>query len=285
MMKKQAVATYKPKKKPINTIMYIVKLLIGILFISPLLVGAVFSLLPSDMLTSVPSMERIIANASFDNYVWVVNYIPIFKYLLNSLIVCSIIICSQVILSCMAAYAFSFFKFPGKDFIFNLVLVAMMVPAEVTVINNYLNVQKWGLVNTYPGLAITSLVGGTAIFMMRQYFLQIPKDLKEASVVDGCGDFRFLMQIAIPMAVPAIASLAITQFIGAYNMYFWPMLISQTKEMQTVQIGMSMLVGVENLEYGHILAGAMIVVIIPVIVFIIGQDYIIKGLSEGAVKG
>ena len=125
----------------------------------------------------------------------------------------------------------------------------------------------------------------TAIFMMRQYFLQLPKDIKEAAIMDGCGHMRFLLQIGVPMAIPTISALAITEFIGVYNRYFWPMLIAQTKEMQTIQIGMAMLVDVETANYGNILAGAMICIIAPVIVFLFAEDYIIKGMTAGAVKG
>ena len=273
------------KKKFINFFSYSFKLVLGIVMISPLLIGALFSFVPNRYLDNVPTFERVINNLTPENYKFVVGYVPIFRYMLNSLINCFIIVASQIVLASMAAYAFAFFEFKGKDLIFNLILVAMMIPAEVTVIANYLTVQSWGLINTHLGLAITSLVGGTSIYMMRQTFMQIPREIREASIVDGCGNLRFLIQLAVPMSIPAIASLAIYQFIHAFNHYFWPMLIAQKKEMQTIQIGMSMLIGTENQEFGSILAGAMICIIIPAIVFIIGQDYIIKGMTDGAIKG
>lgn len=276
---------YVLKKRTLPKIWIALKILLGLLFISPVLVGFVFSFVPNEKLYSVPSLQTILSNLTLENYAWAFGYVPVLRYLLNTLIVCGTIVISSTILSCMAGYAFACFNFRGRNFLFNVILVAMMIPADVTVITNYLNVQKWGLVNTYPGLAITSLVSGTAIFMMRQYFLQIPKDIKEAAVMDGCGHMRFLLQIGIPMAIPAISSLAITGFIGAYNMYFWPMLIAQTKEMQTIQIGMAMLVGVETQQYGNILAGAMICIIAPIIIFLVAEDYIIKGMTAGAVKG
>ena len=278
-----AQAHLRKRLRPVGA--YVIRLLVGLLLISPLLVGLVFSFVPNDILGTVPSLSRVLQNLTLENYQWVLTNIPIGRFLFNSLLVCGIIIISQAVLSCMSGYVFAFFAFPGKKLLFNLVLVAMMIPAEVTVITNFLHVQGWGMVNTHIGLAITSLVGGTSIFMMRQFFLQIPREIKEASVVDGCGNLRFLIKIAVPMAVPAISSLAITQFIGAFNMYFWPMLIAQKKEMQTVQIGMSMLVGAENKEYGYIMAGAILCIVIPVIAFIIGEDRIIKGMTEGAVKG
>ncbi len=273
------------KKKTLPKIWIALKILLGLIFISPVLVGFVFSFVPNHLLNGLPSLSQIVNNLTLDNYKWVLGYVPVFRYLLNTLIVCGATVCSSTILSCMAGYAFACFEFKGRAFLFNLILVAMMIPADVTVITNYLNVQKWGLVNTYPGLFITMLVGGTAIFMMRQYFLQLPKDIKEAAVMDGCGHMRFLLQIGIPMAIPTISALAITEFIGVYNRYFWPMLIAQTKEMQTIQIGMAMLVDVETANYGNILAGAMICIIAPVIVFLFAEDYIIKGMTAGAVKG
>ena len=253
--------------------------------ISPLLIGFVFSFVPNKYLENVPTLERVVNNLTLENYKFVIGYVPIFRYMLNSFINCLIIVASQIILACMAAYAFAFFEFKGKTFIFNAILIAMMIPGEVTVIANYLTAQSWGLINTHFGLALTFLIGGQSIYMMRQCFLQIPREIREATIVDGCGNLRFLLQMAIPMSIPSISSLAIYQFIGAFNHYFWPMLIAQKKEMQTIQIGMAMLIGTENQEYGSILAGAMICILIPAIVFIIGQDYIIKGMTDGAVKG
>ena len=273
------------KKKVLPKLWIVLKVILGLIFISPVLIGFLFSFVPNELLHGLPTLSQVFGNLTLDNYKWVIGYVPIMRYLLNTLIVCATLVCSSTILSCMAGYAFACFEFKAKTFLFNLILVAMMIPADVTVITNYLNVQKWGLVNTYPGLCITMLVGGTAIFMMRQYFLQLPKDIKEAAIMDGCGHMRFLLQIGVPMAVPTISALAITEFIGVYNRYFWPMLIAQKKEMQTIQIGMAMLVDVETANYGNILAGAMICIIAPVIVFLIAEDYIIKGMTAGAVKG
>ncbi len=274
-----------PKRKWKERAGFWLKFLLGLFFISPLLIGFVFSFVPSEYLNNLPALQTILDNLTLDNYRFILDYIPIFRFLSNSFIVCAIIILVQVLLSSFAAYAFSFFKFRGSKVLFQLILVAMMIPAEVTVIANYLTIQNWNLINTYIGLCATSLLGGTSIFMMRQSYMQIPKELKEASLVDGCGDMRFLFKIAMPLTIPTIASLAIFLFISAYNMYFWPMLIAQNTDMQTIQIGMAMLVGTENVEYGHVLAGAMISIVIPIAAFIIGQDYLIKGMTSGAVKG
>ena len=285
MMQKMLYNVDYRKRVIFGTLSYVLRLVIGLIVISPILVGFVFSFVPNKMLYKVPSFSDVIHNLTLDNYKWVLDYVPIFQYIWNSFIVCLLIVGVQIVIACLAGFAFAFYEFKGKRLLFNLLLVAMMIPAESTVITNFLNVQDMGLVNTYLGLAITSFVGGTSIFMMRQFFMQLPKSLKEAAVIDGCSEIRFLFRIAAPVALPAIASLAIYLFIGAYNMYFWPMLVAQKAEVQTIQLGIAMLVGTESQEYGYVLAGSMISIIIPVIVFIIGNDYIVKGMTEGAVKG
>lgn len=273
------------RKKSAAIASYLIKLAVGIIIVSIILVGLVFSFLPEDLLYRLPTIKEIAKGLTKENYIWVFRNINILRYLLNTFIVCAITMLSQVVFASCAGYAFAFFKFPGKNSIFTLIQVSMMIPAEVTVICNYLQVQSMKLVNTYLGIAITALIGGTAIFMMRQFYLTLPRELKDASMVDGCGDMRFLIQIAVPLSTPIMASLAITQFISVYNRYFWPMLTAQKEKMQTIQIGMSRLVGIEVQEYGHVLAGAILAIMFPILVFIFAQNYIIKGLTSGAVKG
>ncbi|MBQ9393211.1 MAG: carbohydrate ABC transporter permease [Oscillospiraceae bacterium] len=264
---------------------YGLRVLLGVCFVMPLLIGVVFSFVPNEYLNSLPSLDVIFQHFTLENYQHLFASIPILRYVTNSLTLCLIIITVQLIVSCLAAYAFSCFKFPGKDLLFNLILVAMMIPGQVTTITNYLTVKNAGLINTYLGLCLPYFVGGTAIFMMRQFFLTLPKELKEASLLDGCGDMGFLFRVALPLAVPTMASLAIYIFIDIYNMYFWPMLVAQDQKMFTVQIGMSMLISSGATEYGRVLAGAVISILIPLIAFIVGQSYLIKGMTAGAVKG
>ncbi|MBQ7248073.1 MAG: carbohydrate ABC transporter permease [Lachnospiraceae bacterium] len=264
---------------------YAIRVVIGICFISPLLMGVLFSFVPSDYLNDLPSMATIMQNFTLENYQKLFASIPVLRYVSNSLVLCLVIISIQIIVSCLAAYAFSMFRFPGKDLLFTLILIAMMIPGQVTTITNYLTINNAGLTNTYIGLCLPYFVGGTAIFMFRQFFLQLPRELKEASVIDGCSDMKFLFKVGLPMAVPTIASLAIYIFIDIYNMYFWPMLVATDQKMYTVQIGMSMLVSSNATEYGKVLAGAVISIIIPLVAFVIGQSYLIKGMTAGAVKG
>ena len=119
-----------------------------------------------------------------------------FTYLKNTEIVCLICILAQIIISCLTAYGFVFFRFPGKIFLFTLVLMTTMIPGEVVVITNYMTIQKLDLINTYAGLVLPSLTSGTSIFLMRQYFLALPKEYKEAATIDGCGEIGYLFRVA-----------------------------------------------------------------------------------------
>ena len=231
---------------------FAVKLLIGILFISPIVLGVLFSLQTEEELMSVP-LHVIAHNPTMKNFVEVFQKVPLLSYLKNSLI--------------------------------TMVLGSMMIPGEVVVITNYVTVQNLNLTNTYLGLMITSLVGGTSIFMMRQYYMTLPRDYREAAELDGCGDINFLFRIATPLAIPTISSLAIYLFVSIYNAYFWPVLVTNKMDMRTVQVGISYLVTADVVQYSQIMASAIVAIIPTVVAYIFGQDYIIKGMTSGGVKG
>lgn len=274
----------KTKNKIKKIIMFIINLALGLIFISPLIVGLCFSFQEETELATYP-LKLFTDSPTLQNYIEVFQKVPLLSYLKNSAIICGITISSQIIISCLAAYGFAFFDFPFKKLLFSLVLMTTMIPGEVVVITNYTTVQNWNLNNTYAGLSITSLISGMAIFLMRQYFMTLPKDFKDAAQIDGCGELRFLFHVALPLSAPTIASLAIYLFVQIYNQYFWPLLITNSNEMRTVQIGISFLVAGDTLNYGHILAGAVVAILPTAIIYIFGQDYIIKGMTSGGIKG
>ena len=159
-----------------------------------------------------------------------------------------------------------------------------MIPSEVCIICNFMTVRDMGLMNTILGLTITSLVNCHSIFMLRQSFLTLPRSLREATLLDGCGDFRYLLQFVAPLSVPTICSLAITSFIAMFNSYLWPLLISRSTDKYTIQIGMALLIDQEVPKYGRSMAGAVLCMTVPIIIFIVFQSYMIKGMTNGAVK-
>lgn len=276
--------TAKSKRRLGESSTFLVKLLVGILFISPLIVGLAFSFQSEQALVTYP-LRLIAENPTIHNYLEVFRKVPLLSYLKNSVIVCFICIVGQIVFSSLAAYAFVFFDFPFKKPLFSLVLMTMMIPGEVVVITNYVTIQNLGLINTITALVLPSLISGTSIFMMRQYYLTLPKDLKEAATLDGCGDMGFLIRIATPLSIPTISSLGVYLFVQIYNQFFWPLLVTNKNSMRTVQIGISFLVTSDIINYGQILAGAVIAIVPSVIIYIFGQDYIIKGMTAGGVKG
>lgn len=274
----------KTKKKTIAVSDFVIRLLVGLLFISPLIIGLFFSVQTEDTLMTYP-LRLITKNPTLENYAIVFQKVPLLTYLKNSVIICVVSILGQIVFASLCAYGFVFFEFPGKKLLWTLVLSTMMVPGEVVVITNYVTIQNLNLMNTYAALIITHLIGGTSIFMMRQYYMQLPKDFKEAATLDGCGDLGFLFRIATPLSIPTISSLAIYMFVQIYNGFFWPLLVTTTDEMRTVQIGIAFLVSSDIVNYGQILAGAMVAIIPSTVAYIFGQDYIIKGMTSGGVKG
>lgn len=261
-----------------------IKVLIGLLFISPLIICLLFSFQPNDEVGSAP-LHLFTSNPTLENYIYVLTTIPMGRFLFNTLAMCVVCIGSQLVLASLAAYALVFFNFRGKKLLFGLILMSMMIPGDVVVITNYITVQQLRLVDTFRGLVITGLCGGGSIFMMRQYYMTLPKELKEAATIDGCGDMRFLLEIAVPLSVPTCAALAINAFIHTYNAYFWPLLVTTNNTWRTIQVGMADLMGGELISYGHVLAGAVVCMLPSVFAFIYGQDYILKGMTTGSLKG
>lgn len=274
------------KRKTIEATAFLVKLLLGIIFISPILIGLVFSFVPDDELYALPTIATIVENFSLINYFKVFQTLPIVSYIKTSLVMCILVIIVQVVISALAAYAFSFFKFRGRDFLFTLVLIAMMIPRQVVTITNFLTIRRLGMLNTYIGLSIVSFAGGRSLFMFRQSYLSLPKEMREATIVDGCSEMGFLWRFAIPLTIPSIASVSIMLFIGEFNAYLWPLLVSRTPNMYTIQIGMAQMIGSDAIPtYGRMMAFAMLSLFVPVVAFLIGQDYVIQGMTAGSVKG
>ncbi len=261
-----------------------VKLFIGFVIFSPLLYAIIISIMPPADIAVYPP-KFIPSYITFEYYKDVMNSFPVFRYIFNTLVSCIVVIFAQILTSCFAAYAFVFFKFKGREFLFAVILVTMMIPGDTIIIANFLTICSLKLNDTYLALVLPYLVAGMGVFLMRQSFMTVPKELKEAADIDGCGQMRFLFKILMPISIPSIVALSINTFIGTYNHYLWPLLVTNTANMRTVQIGMSILTTGEAGKIGDLLAGAVIFLIIPALIFVIGHKYLVKGLTAGAVKG
>jgi sn-glycerol 3-phosphate transport system permease protein len=161
----------------------------------------------------------------------------------------------------------------------------MVIPGDALIISNYLTVSSLGLLDTYLGVMIIYFASAMDMFMFRQFMRTIPKELREAAVIDGCGNFKFFSSIIMPICQPVIASIFISSFVGLWNAYIWPLLVTNTPEMRTIQVGITMLSTDENTAYGQVMAGSIVVLIPVIIVFILGKDRIISGITAGSIKG
>jgi len=207
------------------------------------------------------------------------------RYLFNSFVVAVIITGGHLVTSIMAAYAFAFLDFPFKRLMFFVFLATLMVPAEAIIVGNVDTMQSWGWTDSYQGLTVPFLATAFGTFLLRQVFLQVPKDLIEAAQLDGLGHWGFMRAVAVPLARPSIGALALFSFLGAWNMYLWPQRITNTDDYRTVQIGLKALreANVDRLNLQ--MAGTLIAAVPIFVMLVIFQRQLIRGLTAGAVKG
>ena len=266
---------------------YAVKILIGCLICAPLLVCFCSAVKTEAEVVNSLGWQALIppVTPTIENFIAVVTRVPMHTFLLNTLIQCTIVIVSQVIFCSLAAYALTYFEFKGKNLLFTFILTTMMIPGDVVIIANYIQIQKWNLTNTHLGMALPMLIGGMGIFLMRQYYLTLPRDLREAADIDGCGDLGFFFRIALPLSIPSLAALSIREFITVYNRYFWPLLVTNTESMRTIQLAVAALKDAEFNSTAQDMACAACCIVPVVLVFVIGHRYIVKGMTAGAVKG
>lgn len=207
------------------------------------------------------------------------------RYLFNSALVATAITLGQIFTSVTAAYVFAEIPFRGRQVVFVGFLATLMVPTEVTLIANFDTVAAFGWLNTYQGLAAPFLATAFGTFLLRQAFMGIPRELRDAARLDGLGHVGYLWRVAIPLARPSIAALAVFGFLISWNQYLWPLLITSRDSMRTVQIGLRSLAGANVTDFNLIFAGTVIASIPIFALLIVFQKQLVRGLTAGAVKG
>ena len=211
---------------------------------------------------------------------------PLLRFLLNSFIAACGIMIVQVVTSILAAYALARMNFPGKNLFLWLILATMMVPGEVTIIPNYLTIASLDWLDTYQALIVPFSASGFGVFLLYQFFRTIPKELEEAAIVDGAGRVRFLVQILIPLSMPAVASFAVYSFVTAWNQYLWPLIVTQTVEMRTAQIAIGMFRSQnETTSWGMVMAATSILITPSILLFIATQRHFVRGVTMSGLKG
>lgn len=232
---------------------------------------------PPQWLPSVPQWH---------NYVDAWNAQPLFgRYFYNSFYVTIVTVVVEVFLSILAAYAFSKMNFVGKNLLFILFLSTMMIPGEVLLVPNFMTLASLKWINTYKALIVPWTVSVFAIFLLRQFFLQIPNELQEAAYLDGAGHSRFLFQIMVPLSRPPLATIALLKFIGSWNAFLWPLIVTNTPAMRTVPIGLMSLMQDEGPQY-HIWMAAAAMALAPVVaLFLAAQKQFLESVAKSGLKG
>jgi sn-glycerol 3-phosphate transport system permease protein len=207
------------------------------------------------------------------------------RYMLNSFVVATIVTVAQVVTSVLSAYAFAILEFPGRNILFVAFLATLLVPAEATLVVNRRTVDSFGWLNSYQGLTVPFLATAFGTFLIRQVFLTLPRDLRDAAAIDGVGHLGFLRHVAVPLVRPTIGAMAALAFLSTWNQYLWPNLITTNDDWYTVQSGLRSL-SVTALDQPNLVMAGTIIAFLPiVIVLLLFQRQLVRGLTAGGVKG
>lgn len=283
MRKEQMISSRKIK----NVLFQALCIGLGIILMLPIVYAVIISFTPQDEILTrelklLPSVFGYI-----ENYKIVFEKTNIFRFMANSFIVAFVSSVVRIVVASLASFSFAFFEYRGKKVLFALVVGSMIIPADVLVVQNYFTTAELGLVNTYLGMMIVFFISGMNIFILRQNFLSYSKSIWEAARVDGCSNFKFYSRILMPSCASPIMTVFISSFVGTWNTYLWPLLVTNVDEMRTAQVAVTMLNINEGSSYGPgtVMAAATVILIPSVLVFLIFQKKIVGGMTAGAVKG
>jgi len=235
----------------------------------------------------------------WDNYAKAMAAAPFGRYFLNTVIYALGITTSNLLFCSMAAYAFARLRFPGRNLLFILVLGTMMIPAQVTMVPVFIMLKRWpllggndllgagghGLLNTYTGLVLPGAVGAFGIFLLRQFFMTLPRELEDAARIDGCSEAGIYWRIILPLSKPAMATLGIFTFTAAWNEFLWPLLIMSKDSMKTLQVGLQVFQTQYTTAWDLLMAGTVVVTLPVLIIFLFGQRYFTRGIALSGMKG
>ena len=228
--------------------------------------------------------QLIPSRLDFEGYEYIWTLVPFARYLYNSFVVAITISVAKILLASLAAYAFAKVPFKGKRIIFYAFLGTMMVPFEVIVIPNYITIKILGWLDTYAALIVPFTVGAFAIFLLRQFFLGIPRDLDDAAEIDGAGRLRYLFTIIFPLSKPALLTVGLYSFLAAWNSFLWPLIVTNKDEMRVVQIGLKALQDSWMIEWNALTAASTLATVPIIILFFFVQKQFLEGIAITGLK-
>ena len=229
--------------------------------------------------------EWIPSNPTLDNFRRFFARPHIWNWTLNSGIVAVIVTTLQLLLAALAGYTFAKKKFLGDKFLFWLYVGSMMVPDQVTLVPLYLLMSKLQFLNTYKGLIAPGLAGPFGVFLMKQHISTLPTELLDAAKIDGCSEWAIFQKVVLPLSKPGLAVLAIFTFVGQWNGFLWPLIVTSSSSMRTLPVGLTLLQEEVPMQFALLMAGATYAAIPMLVVFLAFQRYFLEGVTVGALKG
>jgi ABC-type glycerol-3-phosphate transport system permease component len=269
---------------PQATIVYILLAVLVIIMLGPYLYIFSSSFKETYTLISIPP-QLIPEQFVWDNYSYILGELPFILWFFNTILVAVLVTLGTVIVDALAAYAFAKKQFWGRDPLFGLMLATIMIPGALLLIPAFLITNWLGLLNSYGGLIIPALANVLGVFLLRQFMQTIPEELEHAARIDGCTDFGVFWRIIMPLSAPALATLSIVVFTSQWNNLVWPLVVLNDKDLYTLPLGLALLRGEFQVNYGITSAAAFLSVVPLLIVFLFLQRYFLEGLTVGAVKG
>ncbi|MET8005546.1 carbohydrate ABC transporter permease [Nonomuraea glycinis] len=271
---------------------YGVLTVVGLFMLLPFLWSLSTSLKPDDEIIALP-IKWLPSSITFEHYWSAFTAVPFARHFANSMLLAVAGVVTNLLLGALAGYAFARLPFRGSRVLFRLLLASMMVPAVVTLVPSFIIVRSMplaggndlagqggvGLLNTYWAVILPGAVGAFAVFMMRQFFLALPKDLGEAARVDGCPEFRIFWKIYLPLCRPALATLAVFTFVAGWNGFLWPLIVLNDPDMSTIQMSLAAFSFNRQTDYGPLMAGSIVAMAPTLLLFAFAQRYLTRGLA------
>jgi len=277
----------KSAERPWNTFRFILLFVIAVVWLSPIAWMFSTSITPNEATFSYP-IRWIPKAPTIKNYLAVVNNprLSMLVALRNSIVVATVQIFVILLIDSLAAYAFARFDFPGRNLLFLLVIATLIIPGYMIIVPLFMLMSTLGLTNTLPGLILPGLPRVIGIFLLRQFFLTIPKDLEDAARMDGCGSVRIFLNVIVPLGKPALATLAIFTFLYSWNNFLWPLVVISEESKMTLTVALAFLLrgGHTITKYGDLMAGAFIATLPSIIFFLTTKRFIVRGIATSGLK-
>lgn len=266
-----------------QVLLYLLLIVTGLVMVLPFVIMVLTSFkLHTDVISFPPRF--LPTEWTLSNYELIWTRLPFASLIRNSIVYSLGITVISLFFDSMCAYALARLQFRGSNFVFLAILATMMVPGQVTLVPLFFNLFELGWINTFQGLMVPHLTSAFGIFLLRQFFISIPRDLEDAARIDGASEWRIYWQIVLPLSGPALATLFVFHFMYNWNDFLWPLIVTTTADMRTLPTGLALFMGDHNVEYGLLLAGATIAAAPLIIAFLFAQRYFVAGIALSGTK-